>query len=300
MRQVHDDVPDCGLVGFLLWILGRRGVTKPARHCGEEERFMADRNVFGISMVPMNGKAAAIRSRIAESPVDPSSRFPFPPPDLMQYGESVASHILTGNREYEYVLDVIEQHKIKISKTLDFACSNGRVLRWFDGNKAVSEAWGVDIDSARIAWDLAHFDGKFHFATITTNPYLPFSDGYFDFIFSFSIFTHLDDTWTSWIQELRRLLKKGGHILITLNDESCSRRRMERDDSTGKILKREPDFAAFMKSDGLYSYYMSENGTLFTAVSSELFLKVVSPFFDVIDTREMMDGQTGYLLKRKA
>lgn len=259
-----------------------------------------NRPAFGISMVPGNGTAVAVTDSIEQSPQDPSSRFRFPPPNLMQYGETVADHIKTGQREYGSLMDLVDRHKIKIGTTLDFACSNGRVLRWFEENKKATEVWGVDIDSTRIAWDLAHLQGKFHFASITTTSHLPFSDGYFDFIFSFSIFTHLDDTWTSWTQELRRLLKKGGHLLITLNDEACARGRMERDDSTGKILKREPDFSAFMKPGGLYSYYSNEHGTLFTAISSKLFLRVVSPFFDVVETKEMMGGQTGYLLRRRA
>jgi hypothetical protein len=47
------------------------------------------------------------------------------------------------------------------------------------------------------------------------SPPLPFEDGYFDLIYSLSVFTHLTTTWEAWLHELRRVLKPQGHAVIT-------------------------------------------------------------------------------------
>ena len=47
-------------------------------------------------------------------------------------------------------------------------------------------------------------------------PPLPFDDGFFDFVFSISVFTHIpEDMQFAWLSELRRVLKVGGTALLS-------------------------------------------------------------------------------------
>jgi ubiquinone/menaquinone biosynthesis C-methylase UbiE len=45
-------------------------------------------------------------------------------------------------------------------------------------------------------------------------------DNYFDLVTGYSVFTHINETETSWLLELRRILKIGGIALLTIHDET--------------------------------------------------------------------------------
>ena len=60
----------------------------------------------------------------------------------------------------------------------------------------------------------------FHFITTTTVPHLPFEDRHFGFIFAGSVFTHIDDLADTWIAELRRILRPGGKLFMTVHLEN--------------------------------------------------------------------------------
>ncbi len=53
-------------------------------------------------------------------------------------------------------------------------------------------------------------------------PPLDRPDGYFDLIWCVSVFTHLTDTWSAWLLELRRVLAPGGLLVITYMGEGMS------------------------------------------------------------------------------
>jgi SAM-dependent methyltransferase len=100
---------------------------------------------------------------------------------------------------------------------LDFGCGCGRVTRYwrdFDGPVA-----GTDLSAEAVAWCRAHLP----FARFETNglePPLAFDDGSFDLVYGLSVFTHLTvDTQRRWLTELRRVLRPGGHLLLTTHGE---------------------------------------------------------------------------------
>jgi SAM-dependent methyltransferase len=59
----------------------------------------------------------------------------------------------------------------------------------------------------------------FKFATNTSEPHLPFEDRSFDFIYACSVFTHIADLADLWLLELRRILRPGGRLYITIHDD---------------------------------------------------------------------------------
>jgi SAM-dependent methyltransferase len=105
-------------------------------------------------------------------------------------------------------------------RVLEFGCSGGRMLRHLEAEGREAEVWGVDLHSAAIHWAQAHLSPPFHFFTNTTAPHLPFEDGYFGLIFAGSVWTHIGELDDAWLLEMRRILRPGGRLYLTISDEN--------------------------------------------------------------------------------
>lgn len=147
---------------------------------------------------------------------------PVPPKPLMEYGESSEHHLRSGEKTVTTMLDILQKADRDITncqRILEFGCANGRLLRWLANIANRSEIWGVDIQSDKIFWAIENLNPPFNFAVNTTVPHLPFRDGYFDFIFAGSIFTHINELHVGWLLELARLLSPQGLLYLTFHDE---------------------------------------------------------------------------------
>jgi SAM-dependent methyltransferase len=101
---------------------------------------------------------------------------------------------------------------------LDFGCGCGRVTRYwadFDGSVA-----GSDVSRKAIDWCRENLD----FASFLQNalsPGLDVEDDAFDLVYALSVFTHLTDKLQlGWRDELHRVLRPGGRLLITTHGRS--------------------------------------------------------------------------------
>lgn len=139
-----------------------------------------------------------------------------PPPDLwLGYADDEAGYLESGRRDAAIILDAVASHSAAApAVVLDFGCAAGRVLRFFP---RTCELWGVDISGRHIDWCQRNLP-DLNFATTTTEPHLPFEDGYFDLVYCASVFTHISDLADSWLLELRRILKPAGLAYITVHD----------------------------------------------------------------------------------
>jgi SAM-dependent methyltransferase len=155
----------------------------------------------------------ALRGR----PVDVQSDLPLPPRRLMVRVAGTADadwFLRSGLAGY----DAIVEHVPDAGDVLDFGCGCGRVTRWFaehDGSVA-----GSDLSAAAIAWcrDNLPF-GRFEENGLA--PPLAFEDESFDLVYALSVFTHLTaDLQLAWRDELRRVLRPGGRLLITTHGRS--------------------------------------------------------------------------------
>jgi len=104
---------------------------------------------------------------------------------------------------------------------LDFGCGCGRVLIWMRGKRA-TRLYGLDIDRDAVEWCRRNIP----FAEVATNeplPPLPHAAGTFDLVYAISVFTHINEEFQfRWLAELRRVLKPGGILLVTLHGGHCS------------------------------------------------------------------------------
>lgn len=102
-------------------------------------------------------------------------------------------------------------------RVLDFGCGIGRTLRHFATDAEVAEMHGCDIDEPSIDWLRENLSPPFHFARTREEPPLPYGDDSFDLVWAISVFTHLTDSWSRWLLEVRRVLRPGGLFVASFS-----------------------------------------------------------------------------------
>lgn len=151
--------------------------------------------------------------------VTPTDGSPLPPRRLMVHvaGTADADWFLRGGHAG---YDAIAAHVPldELADVLDFGCGCGRVTRYFrDFPGGVA---GSDLSREAIAWCRENLPfGRFE--TNGLAPPLAFDDDSFDLVYALSVFTHLTaDLQLAWRDELRRVLRPGGRLLITTHGGS--------------------------------------------------------------------------------
>ncbi len=144
---------------------------------------------------------------------------PLPPRRLMVRvaGTADADWFLRSGRA---AYDAIAAHVplAEIDSVLDFGCGCGRVTRyWADFAGTVS---GGDVSGKAIEWCRANMPFA-HFELNRLEPPLAFADESFDLVYALSVFTHLtDELQLAWRDELRRVLRPGGRLILTTHGRS--------------------------------------------------------------------------------
>lgn len=124
---------------------------------------------------------------------------------FLQSGERAATGIRAALARHDMSIDAQ-------GRVLDFGCGCGRVTRWWAGVRGVQ---GCDVSTEAVAWCRANLPFA-RFSVSGAVPPLPYPDATFDFVYALSVFTHLVEAQqVAWMNELRRVLKPGGLLLIT-------------------------------------------------------------------------------------
>ena len=101
----------------------------------------------------------------------------------------------------------------------DFGGSTGRVFRQFHF-QADWEVWSNDLRRSSVEWNLANLPTDIKVFQGMYQPSLPIDSASIDLILALSVFTHIDETETNWLLELRRILRPGGIALVTTHNEA--------------------------------------------------------------------------------
>ncbi len=241
------------------------------------------------------------------------NNLPIPPEKFWHWYnlEGEANYLTGGKAQAELFRQTALDHGFQFNpgeKVLDFGCSGGRVTRWFseEASKGV-EIWGCDIDAAAIEWCQKNLMPPLKFFANTTSPHLPVKDGFFDFIFAGSVFTHIKDMSTSWILELHRCLSDDGIAIFTATTEKSLEalyKIAEKDTSGTKKVPK------YVKDNNITESYLKERGFITIQSSpwwlaalyhSDFFVRRLSLCFDVISIVPGLKGyQTGFVLKPKS
>lgn len=106
-------------------------------------------------------------------------------------------------------------------KVLDWGCGPGRLIRHMpkllgSRNPLI---YGCDYNHKTIDWCRSTLK-TIHFEKNQLTPPLPFETQLFDVVYGLSVFTHLSEAMHfEWIQELKRILKPGGILILTTHGD---------------------------------------------------------------------------------
>jgi len=159
-------------------------------------------------------------------PPSTSGEFPLPPARL-RFRSSENSDVLNfftvGMRTAEGLQEAMASSSFELSDgaaVLDFGCGCGRTLLWFARQFPKVRWHGSDVNTEAIEWCRKSIPGA-TFAVNGLEPPLPFPENSFDLIYAVSVFTHLsEEHQRAWLPELRRVLRPGGRLLLSLHSRN--------------------------------------------------------------------------------
>jgi SAM-dependent methyltransferase len=214
-------------------------------------------------------KSGTPRARIRT----PQTEEPPLPPDVLRLlvaGTDDADWFVSaGQLAAQSLLELLAKHGVGLDATrrvLDFGCGCGRVLRHL-GHLA-ADLYGCDSNPVAVEWCAEHLQ----FARVATNALetpLDHDAETFDVIYALSVLTHLPPHLQAhWMRELRRVLKPGGVLVLSLHGDSTVHNltRAERADyRAGRLVVRGGDLAgtnhcavfhppAFVRGDFSYGF----------------------------------------------
>jgi SAM-dependent methyltransferase len=157
--------------------------------------------------------AARVTNRLSGQP-------PVPPAELIYLvaGHGSANLFLAGGRSARDAISaILAKNGLRMEQfdnVLDFGCGVGRIIRHWDQSERPL-LHGTDYNPDLIGWCRENLSAC-EFRVNTLSGSLPYEDETFDFIYSFSVFTHLKEPLQfHWIDELTRVLKPGGYVYLT-------------------------------------------------------------------------------------
>lgn len=185
------------------------------------------------------------------------------------------------------LLSALTANQIEIpghARILDFGCSCARIIStsrriWKD-----AQFFGTDIHREAIHWCWKNVPSLAQFAVNDTHPPLDYEHDFFDMVIVISVFTHLpEDLQFMWLEELRRIIRPGGVLLITVHGKECFQNHSfgQRDDV------RSSEFSYWRERDteGLPDFYQ-------TAIHSEKYVRSEwSRYFEIVDYIEQGIGR---------
>jgi SAM-dependent methyltransferase len=128
----------------------------------------------------------------------------------------------SGRATVDAMVDLLARHGVDpagVHPVLDFGCGCGRVLRHCR-DVGMGDLYGTDHDRRLVSWCARNLP----FARVEKNDLEPptaYSADFFGLTLALSVFTHLSfELQRGWIDELARITRPGGHLLLTTHGES--------------------------------------------------------------------------------
>ena len=150
---------------------------------------------------------------------------PIPPPeliDLVACTPDVGWYFQFGRACFQIMREILEKHDApmeEMQRVLEFGCGCARVFRyWHKVNGPV--AYGCDRDPKMVTWCQQSLPfGRYYLSEL--EPPSAYEAETFDFVYSIAVFTHLSELLQlRWMNELRRVLKPGGYLLLSTHGAS--------------------------------------------------------------------------------
>ena len=166
----------------------------------------------------------------------------------MVAGTDDAEWFLTaGKLAADSLTALLARHGVALERceaVLDFGCGCGRVLRHLTHLPAVLH--GCDSNPVGVEWCAEHIPAGRFGVNALESP-LEYGSDSFDVAYAFSVLTHLPlDLQFHWVRELRRVLKPGGVLVLSLHGDALAGKltRAERADyRAGRLVVRGGELA---------------------------------------------------------
>lgn len=130
--------------------------------------------------------------------------------------DKIAESFSESRKELWPELEELKKYIKDGERVLDLGCGNGRLFPAFGGSAAGGEIKYIGVDASRKLIEKARekYGNYFKTADILS---LPFSDNYFDSIWSIAVFHHIPSRQfrLKTLEEIRRILKRNGKIIMT-------------------------------------------------------------------------------------
>lgn len=150
---------------------------------------------------------------------------PLPPPFLVYKVSSkfdLRRHLESGPQSIELIEQAIAPYGLSLQQfrsILDWGCGCGRVVRHLAKRFEAlgTKVHGCDYNPQLIRWCQRSLPCA-EFAVCGLAPPLPYPDSSFDFVYAISVLTHIPtELQVPWMEELRRVLRPGGHALLSVH-----------------------------------------------------------------------------------
>ncbi|MGI9600900.1 MAG: class I SAM-dependent methyltransferase [Acidimicrobiales bacterium] len=142
-----------------------------------------------------------------------------------------AAMLREAGRFYGITKQALEQHGDGLNhdtQLLDFGCGWGRITRYFLKDVEVGSIHGVDVVD-ELVQACRETIAPDQFSAVPSSGPLPFADASFDVVLANSVFSHFDaDRHRLWINELGRVAKPGGLLLLTVVDQKALAKWLDR------------------------------------------------------------------------
>jgi len=146
--------------------------------------------------------------------------FPVPPNSSIRKsgGRTVVSYYMGGLRIALPMVACMRREGVRLDqniRVLDFGCGVGRPLLHFTRNYPAPTYYACDVDDTSVAFIQKNYP-QVQASVSQFSPPLTFETGFFDLVYSVSIFSHLSpEDQGIWLRELARVTKPGGWCFLT-------------------------------------------------------------------------------------
>jgi len=194
-------------------------------------------------------------------------------------------------------------------RILDFGVGCGRTMRFFYRDMDQFNSFGCDVDQNAIRYLKKNV--PFIQARVNKNlPPLPYSMGYFQLVYSISVFTHLNlPAFQTWLVEIHRILDSRGIFQLTLHGDIAIRSVHTDKDlrtriglSEGILSNQENrlnnGFLWMQQPVGSKDIDSSQFGITF--IQKDFFEELIQPFFTIVNYQEgAVSGWQDFVTLRK-